>query len=429
MALVSGGGTESEWDDVMFHLAKWLLRHLDDPALLIWAAQHGGRLHDRWQWLIEAELERLDRLQVKDDQRELEEIRAHAPNAIPRPFMRTLWRIFLVGRVKTPRGVRDLFGWTDRLKRDGLTTTLRLELRDLLTPQIVLRKPFRWDMEEEPSAEPTRIKQLVDWELVLVADHVHSSLGNRSDERWRLALPVLLDDLQQLLRDALDLLKELGAADERRDHLHWDLPSISPHSQNKDFRDWIILVELLRDAWLATWDGAPVRARQIAITWFELPYVTFKRLALFAAAQDNCINPTQWTEWLLSDEAWWLWSVETRRETMRLIVLQGAQLTPSDREALEIAILLGPPRRMYQEGLEQEEWQRLTRYSIWLHLASHQGAGVLGVDAPLQFNRLSDEHQNWKLSRNEQEEFSLFTKLWTPTREIPPHGRVLLAGN
>src|SRR5690349_20122250 len=30
MALVSPGSTESQWDDVMFQLARWLLRHLDD---------------------------------------------------------------------------------------------------------------------------------------------------------------------------------------------------------------------------------------------------------------------------------------------------------------------------------------------------------------------------------------------------------------
>jgi hypothetical protein len=29
-------------------LARWLVRHLNDPALIIWLAQRGGQLHDRW---------------------------------------------------------------------------------------------------------------------------------------------------------------------------------------------------------------------------------------------------------------------------------------------------------------------------------------------------------------------------------------------
>ncbi|MEQ1660052.1 MAG: SIR2 family protein [Hylemonella sp.] len=53
MLLASGGVTGSQWDDVMFHLARWLTRHLDDPRLIIWIAQRGGQLHDRWPWLIE----------------------------------------------------------------------------------------------------------------------------------------------------------------------------------------------------------------------------------------------------------------------------------------------------------------------------------------------------------------------------------------
>ena len=94
--------------------------------------------------------------------------------------------------------------------RDGLTATLRLELRELLAPKVTLKKPFRWGAEEESTDKPTRIRQLVDWELELTADHVHSSLRDLADERWRAALPALLDDFQQLLRDALDLLSELG---------------------------------------------------------------------------------------------------------------------------------------------------------------------------------------------------------------------------
>jgi hypothetical protein len=85
--------------------------------------------------------------------------------------------------------------------------------------------------------------------------------------------------------------------------------------------------------------------------WFDLPYPTFKRLALFAASQGDCVDPTQWVEWLVLDEAWWLWSVDTQRETMRLLVQQGAKLPPEARIALETAILSGPPRHMFRDDL------------------------------------------------------------------------------
>ena len=59
MSLIPYGPSNSRWDDVMLQLARWLVRHLNDPALIIWLAERGGQLHTRWKQLIEHELERL----------------------------------------------------------------------------------------------------------------------------------------------------------------------------------------------------------------------------------------------------------------------------------------------------------------------------------------------------------------------------------
>lgn len=72
----------------------------------------------------------------------------------------------------------------------------------------MLRRPFRYSEDDSSSTdEPLRIKQLVDWELVLTADYVRSTLFDLADESWKSSLPYLLEDFQQLLRDALDLLR------------------------------------------------------------------------------------------------------------------------------------------------------------------------------------------------------------------------------
>ena len=401
--------SNAELDAVMLQLARWLMRHLNDPALIIWLAQRGGQLHDRLSWFIDDQLNTLARLEREGKTAELNDIRTNSSNAIPGPLMQTLWRLLLTGRVKSPWHDTDLYRWKDRLKRAGLTATMRLELRELLSPKVTLKKPFRWRVEEESTDEPTHIKQLVDWELVLASDHVHSALRDMDDERWRAALPALLDDFQQLLRDALDLLQELGEADARSDRSHWDLPSISPHRQNRSFRDWATLIELLRDAWLAIFKNDPKYARRVALNWFDQPYPTFKRLALFAASQDGCIVPEQWVEWLVVDSAWWLWSGATRRETMRLLVIQGLKLTPTDRTVLETAILAGPPRQMYKDNLKPERWQELVDHSIWLHLNKlHGGCGHLS-DIAMQRNvELTEANPEWRLADNESDEFSFW---------------------
>ncbi|AMP72594.1 SIR2 family protein [Ralstonia solanacearum] len=407
MMLASGGITDSGWDDVMLHLAGWLVRHLDDPRLIIWIAQRGGQLHDSLLLLIESKLDHLGSLVRDGKTAELKEIRSQASRAIPGPLMRTLWRLLLSGRVKSSWHDSDLYRWQRRLRREGLTATLRLELRDLLAPQVALKKPFRWGDEAEDTDEPTRLRELVDWELVLAGAHVRSTLCDFADEHWTSALPRLLEDFQQLLRDALDLLRELGEADDRSDRSQRDLPSISPHWQNRGFRDWVTLIELLRDAWLAVRQTDNARATRIAQAWFDLPYPTFKRLALFAASQDTCIAPEQWVDWLLADDEWWLWSTDTGREVFRVLVLQGHQLAGETQERLEAAILAGPPREMYWDDLEPDQWQDLVAHSVWLHLAKLNASGlVLDATAETRLAELSSAHPQWQLVANERDEFS-----------------------
>ena len=101
MRLVSVEAPHSQWDTVMEHLAGWLLRHLNDPRLVIWIAERGGKLQDSWPSLIGNKLDYLAGLARDGKTAELDAIRLHAPNAIPSPTMCTLWRLLLDGQVKS----------------------------------------------------------------------------------------------------------------------------------------------------------------------------------------------------------------------------------------------------------------------------------------------------------------------------------------
>ncbi|MBR4877001.1 MAG: SIR2 family protein [Rhodocyclaceae bacterium] len=412
MRLVCDSPSETQWDDVMHHLARWLVRHLDDPRLVVWIAQRGGQVHEQWAQLIERELDCFARLERDGKTAELDEIRRNAPKAIPSPLMRTLWRILLSGRLKStghnPTGLYGLYDWERRLQRDGLTATLRLELRELLAPKVMLKKLPCEENDDLRSADaPVRIRQLVDWELVLTADNVYPALRDFADEAWSSALPHLLDDFQQLLRDALDLMREMGEADEREDDSHRSLPSITPHEQNQGFRDWASLIELLRDAWLKIRANNSARAKHVAQDWFALPYPTFKRLALFAASQEDCIPPEQWVDWLLSEDAYWLWSSHTRREVCRLFVLQGQHFAGSAQARLEEAILTELPTAIRQNDWETDPWQDRGVRSVWLYLSKLQSSGLaLGASAAARLAEISAAYPKWKLAANESDEFT-----------------------
>src|SRR5699024_338132 len=244
-----------------------------------------------------------------------EEIRQKSPKAIPSQPMQKLWRLVLARRVKSHFLAYDLLQWNSKVTREGLTPLLRMELREILKPKVHLREKFLLAQDSSNDiSEPVDVNQLVDYELVLTDNYVHSTLNKMKGEQWQSVLPDLFGEFQQLLRDALDLINFLENSDEAGDRSFLELPSITEHFQNRGVNDWVSLIELLRDSWLAIRLNDSERATQLAQDWFELPYPTFKRLALFAASQDNCITDEQWVDWLLADNSYWLWSRVTKRE-------------------------------------------------------------------------------------------------------------------
>lgn len=301
----------------------------------------------------------------------------------------------------------NLFHWIEHFKHDGLTTTLRLELREALSPRVSLRKPFRMPTDYDEGHETESVKDLVEWEIVLSTDYVHSSLGDLSrDENWLAAMPELLEDFTALLRDALDLMRELGGAEDRSDQSYVHQPSISEHPQNKGFHDWTVLIDLTRDAWLATAAQSHDRARLAAEAWWHAPYPLFRRLAFFAATRDEVISRCCALDWLLAEEHWWLWSVETEREAMRLMVALAPQINEAELAELEQGILAGPPRAMFKDDIEPESMQRIVDREVWLRLAKiHQTGAPLSADGAKRLAELSGKYPDWQLAIDQRDEF------------------------
>jgi hypothetical protein len=408
MGLFDSSNDAVKWDAVMFQIARWLIRHLNDPVLIISLAGNGGTPHRRLRMMIQKRLQEIDELQNADNISELDRIRESAPNAIPSPLMRKLWGLVLSRRVKSFITEPDLYQWVNLVKTGGMTGVMRLELRDMLAPCVLLKQPFRFTKILGDTDEQKQLRDLVDWELQLKIDHVKGTLESLPADLQKSVFKDMLDDLQQLLRDALDLLHELDEADEFQDLSHWHLPSIIPHWQNRGYEEWVVLIEYLRDGWLALYDSNHDRARQIAISWYHLPYPTFKRLAFFAASQNDCVSSSVWVEWLVEDNARWLWSVDTGREVFRLLVLQGMHLTSDDQEKLESAILAGPPpRNKSSEGLDQDQWHRIVQHEIWKYLSKLGSSGIqLGTQATEYLHNVSEASPEWKLADNQSDEFS-----------------------
>ncbi len=405
MALANRNAACGRLDEVMSQLARWLTKHLDDPDLLLRMASEGGKLHPWFADFIEAGL---------------------GTEGV-RPAMRRLWDLSLAGRMQRPSHAIGIYRWKERFDQEGLTTGLRMQLLDMLTPRLSLRKRIAGFGQERNIKEPEQPADLVEGEIVLSEQHVWSALFNdlRENERWREALPGLLEDFGTLLRDAMDLMRELGRASDKHDHSFLEQPSIGDHPQNERFRDWTVLIELTRDAWFETAAIAPEWARRNAERWSVVPYPVFHRLAFFAAAQDNIIPAYQGLNWLLDDGCRWLWSLETRREAMRLLVVLPPRLAAESMAVLEAAVLAGPPLDN-EEDTDSELWTRIRDGAVLLRLAKIEASGgTLGSLARNRLGELSTKYPNWGLAEDESDEFPVWSgegsRITSP--ELPPSPR------
>ena len=189
----------------MRQLAPWLTRHLNDPQLLLWFVKRGGQLHENLARLIERRLDVLNEFERTKNITELDRISSGAPNAIPSLLMHKLWRLLLSGRVKSWSCDLNCHRWSNLFRQTGLNAILRFELRDILTPRVLLSEPYR-SREGGEQFKPERIRDLVEWEIVLSGNYIRSSLPDPQENKpWAAVLPELLSDFTGLLRDAFDL--------------------------------------------------------------------------------------------------------------------------------------------------------------------------------------------------------------------------------
>lgn len=349
-------------DKVMTYLMTWLARHLDDPELIVWIAPQSVGLHERFIWEIRHNLNQ---------------------GGFPiRPAMRMLWGLLITGRLEfyqSREGHLPVWWWYDRFASEGLTEGLRSELREMLSPRVSIREgtsfPW-WIMEKEGEEEMP--SELVNCDIVCGPDTSLIFERLLNDQKWKMALPSLLEDFDLILRDTMRLTKDLGLASDNLDNSYRERPAICrEHKQNENKRmsyPWTILIDFICEAWLKTADSDRDRARQFAESWWQFPHPLSKRLALFAATKrSDVVSPPVALNWLLEGD-YWLWADVCKYEVCQLLLNSAPKLDAEGMAELEKKILSGLPSAFKQnENSEDEDsekrWEGLVDFEVWLRLA------------------------------------------------------------
>ncbi|MBB4276401.1 anti-phage defense-associated sirtuin Dsr1 [Rhizobium mongolense] len=404
MSLVLHPREHGGYDEVMFHLARWAARHYENPSLVAWIARRGGVLHPKFKQVLQHELSK------------------HSPEkGLPTTALISL---LLADRIRSGGAGGDLYELIGRLKREGLTIGVRLGLRQVLTPYVELREPISFDDEEEETEQGSGAPSMPDWDIVFGGQHLHSQLSEaRNTPEWRDASRELLGDFTSLLRDVMDIQRALGGANDVRDHSYIHQPSIADHPQNRRFKDWTLLVELVRDGWIALTDHDPSAARAEAERWLSLKYPIFRRLAFFAAIEGpNIIATNEALDWLLLDNGRWLWSTETQREALLLVAALGKKLDTNAMATLSSAILAGPPDGMFGSDVSDEDLARFVDRRRWMFIRRLLDTGAVPTpDAKARLEEIEANYPLWKPAEDDRQDFPFWMgdgdswRTFTPT--------------
>jgi hypothetical protein len=361
MCLVTAPEVTGSWDPVMGAICGWLIRHLDDSRLLLWVVSRGCQLHPTFAAVITHQLQKQP----------------------PSPQMLILWRLVVSGRARSRRAPHDIYAWLMRFRAEGLSLPLRLKLRDILSPQVVIYEPLTMaKLFGDRVAGKSRLKDLVNWEIELSADHVHHALKDlRTHTQWHELLRTILSDLTGMLHETLDLMAMLEGITETHDHSYITRPAIRESTQDRDFPEWTALVTLLRDSWLAVLATSGARAKAEVECWRTVRYPLFRRMVLFSMTACDLYDSLSVQTFLLEEDAWWLWSVETQFEVLDLLTQFGLKSEASDVLALESAIIAGPPRRMFNQDVGAARLERIVESAALMRLRALQTNATLSQKA------------------------------------------------
>lgn len=400
MALVSIADTDHlvpHLDEVIIHIARWICRHLNQQKVLTWVIKSGCSLHPQFRTMIAREL-------YAD------------PHKISGPLA-LIWRLICaqLGTNMQHRSSMPLYQWCRRFKQFGWSVSIKRELLQMLRPVVGLREPLQWgtEWEDVEETQTTRVRakvasDYVSWEIRLrIGESPWAKLKEiKQYTDWPTLAINSLSEFTTCLQEVLDLKAELGDISSQSDFSYITRPSISDHPQNHNFDDWTALIQLCRDAWLATATHAPALAESELERWNLIKYPLFKRLVFYAATESPLINCTQGLKFLLQDNAWWLWSPETQRESLRLLMHLAGRLDCSQRDALCNVILAGPPRQMYREDIQGEEWSRTVDSDVWLRLTLWENTGSeMTGEAKQRLVEISAKFPQWQLSPDDQDHF------------------------
>ena len=187
------------------------------------------------------------------------------------------------------------------------------------------------------------------------------------------------------LRRLNRLLTVVNANRPEGDVVSYYRSAIEPHEQDKQRRDWDVLIDSARDCLEELLrSGDPVALRYLQ-AWSESNVLILRRLATHGWTQREDLDGTAKIEWLLSTG--WLFDEDVWHETCRLMA-EALPSADTDMADLLVEKVQGGPSDISDEG------HRLYESFLLLGWITCHAPGLESARAA--FARIQTEHPSWK---------------------------------
>ena len=363
----------------------------------------------------------------------LEDCLSRQPDAPP-VWIR-VWRLLARDRSSQYTGISDTAHAIRALIRRGnfLDQDLRRAVR-LLTPQLVVEKPWRGE-GEDAAAEPTSVSDLVRRRLEVVdrgsLPELVAALTGLADRCERL-IEIATDEL----KSTLELARDASLVREGWDATDYDVPSIEDHQQNRHRDGALYLARLLADLLPKLGQQDRSAARYWAERWRDLPNRLGQRLWLHALRTADLFSPDEVADAVMAMSKDDFWAI--RRELVLLMAEKLSEASPLLVERI-VERIASEAATLYTEkgGPEpdQTDWRPSARDSAaWLRLSALNRAGVLTPPGRRALEELKERHRYLDRDFEEQDLFRIWSGevRWVagdpaPIRAASPENRLQVA--
>lgn len=301
----------------LWHLARWILQHMDQPTLAWWVARQTG-LMPRLHWLLKRQSENSD--QLSEQARKIWLRILDSPKDLGHDNYDVQWFQFL-RRLKNS-------GWIGSTLRAFEAATLPVLKIEAPSGVSAVRPPFgNW--------EQVRDDEIANFDL-----HFPARYGERPDVTDEI-LPAVFSILQQNLIRATQQLEEIDRSWFELGDLYHELSSDFGHDYAEGCDAYVLwFLGILNDM-------AQVNAKLLRAyidSWPKSEKFIFDKLRLYAWNKANVFAADEISQQILNlgEEIFWRLSYE--RELMFLLRGRWNDFSGDEREAICNKILKGPPR-------------------------------------------------------------------------------------